>query len=171
MPYKIGFFISICLVAAGSSEPLPFLWVLEIRPCLQYILFRHLSFPCAQILDQTCMPEKWPRVIWPQILVIPGLDFMKNAILDFLACVPYITFIQNCEIYYKNSSKSLTNLTSYLLQTHHIHPKVQNFDVLGPYFMFMTRSNHPINHVSMFIIQYGLLVKYLDSYSKFPNFE
>ena len=61
----------------------------------------------AQVLNQTYMPKKWSQGFWPQILIIPGLDFMKSTILHFCMVVPYITFIQNCEIYYKNSSKAL----------------------------------------------------------------
>ena len=39
--------------------------------------------PIAQLVEAISNPIKWPQDFWPQILIIPGLGFMKNTILYF----------------------------------------------------------------------------------------
>ena len=63
---------------------------------------RRPAFTYAQVLNQTYMPEKWPQGFWPQNLIIPGLDFMKNTISDFWTLFAYITLIQNVDFSLKN---------------------------------------------------------------------
>ena len=46
-------------------------------------------------------------------LVPPGLDFMPSIIFQLWTPLAYITFFQNCEIYYKNSGISLRTILNH----------------------------------------------------------
>ena len=97
-----------CVHPQGSREFLTFCRILASFPhfwdfCLPLFSecpLTHYSVPfscctaISQVLDQSCMSGKWPQEFWPQILIIPGLDSMKNTISDFWTVVPSLAYFE-----------------------------------------------------------------------------
>ena len=71
------------------------------------------SWAPSQMVIPQSMSKKWYHGVWMHFLVPPGLDFMPSIIFQLWTVFPYITYFQNCEIYYKNSGKSLRTILNH----------------------------------------------------------